>query len=341
MNTARAAAYLAKLPPAVAGNCGHRATFSAACRLVEFGLTIEQAAPLLAAWNETHCEPRWTEAELNHKLADAFKRTVPKPEFIAVTSRRSHATAKSHSPLPIHRAVSKTSLISNPSAANFPEPELLKLAPHFQPGTSQDIDALAQLRGLSRAGIDVARSRGLLRFGRYHGAPAWFVLDASHRNGCARRMDGATWGNTGAKSFVFRGADASRPIGIAEAQPFDVILLCEGAPDLLAAFHFIATQGRAADCAPVAMLSAAYNIPPQSLAMFAGKRVRIFAHSDAMGFSAAARWRAQLKSHATEIDAFSFAGICDRAGDDVKDLNGFANCEASDENKNHLANLLP
>ena len=177
----RARAYLAKLPPAVAGNGGHRATFAAACRLVEFGLTIEQAAPLFAAWNETHCSPKWTETELSHKLADAFKRTVPKPEFIS-------AQVKSHSPLPVHRPVSKSPLISNPSAPNFQEPELVTLAPRFHAGTSQELDALATMRGLSRAGIDVASSRGLLRFGRYHGAPAWIVLDQSHRNGCARRV---------------------------------------------------------------------------------------------------------------------------------------------------------
>lgn len=43
----------------------------------------------------------------------------------------------------------------------------------------------------------------------------------------------------------------------------------------------------------------------------------------------------------TKIDAFSFAGIYDRDGRDVKDLNGFAQCEASGENEKHLANLLP
>ena len=302
----RAAAYLAKLPPAVAGNGGHRATFAAACRLVEFSLSFEQAAPLLAAWNETHCQPQWTAAELNHKLADAFKRTSAKPEFLAA-----------------------------------PESELETLAPRFQPGTSHEIDALAKMRGLSRAGIALASARGLLRFGRYHGTPAWSILDASHRNGCARRMDGTTWRHTDAKSLIFRGSFAQWPIGISEAQSFAVILLCEGAPDLIAAFHFIAAQGREADCAPVAMLSAAYNIPPPTLTMFAGKRVRIFAHDDATGYRAAARWQAALEPHAAMVDAFAFAGIRTRAGQAAKDLNGFAQCEATDENEKLLANLLP
>ena len=154
-------------------------------------------------------------------------------------------------------------------------------------------------------------------------------------------MDGLPWGNTGAKSLVFRGSFGQWPVGIAEAQPFAVILLCEGAPDMLAAFHFIVTHGREADCAAVAMLSAAYNIPPETRAMFAGKRVRIFAHDDASGYRAAVRWQAALETHAREVDAFSFAGIRTRDGNAANDLNGFAQCEANDDNGKLLANLLP
>jgi hypothetical protein len=337
----RAAAYLAKLPPAVAGNGGHRATFAAACRLVEFSLSFEQAAPLLAAWNETHCQPQWTAAELNHKLADAFKRTSAKPEFLAARNRVAIASATAQKPSVRTAGTQSNRATTQMRAANFPESELETLAPRFQPGTSHEIDALAKMRGLSRAGIALASARGLLRFGRYHGTPAWSILDASHRNGCARRMDGTTWRHTDAKSLIFRGSFAQWPIGISEAQSFAVILLCEGAPDLIAAFHFIAAQGREADCAPVAMLSAAYNIPPPTLTMFAGKRVRIFAHDDATGYRAAARWQAALEPHAAMVDAFAFAGIRTRAGQAAKDLNGFAQCEATDENEKLLANLLP
>jgi hypothetical protein len=67
----RARAYISKLPPAIAGQRGHRATFTAACRLVEFGLPDSQAWQLLCEWNQTHCQPAWTERDLRHKLADA------------------------------------------------------------------------------------------------------------------------------------------------------------------------------------------------------------------------------------------------------------------------------
>src|SRR5262245_2776174 len=79
----RAAAYLAKLPCAISGSGGHARTFAAACRLVEFGLSVEQAAPVFAAWNETHCQPRWTDAELRHKLTDAYRHSLPQHRFAA------------------------------------------------------------------------------------------------------------------------------------------------------------------------------------------------------------------------------------------------------------------
>jgi len=71
----RARAYLAKLDPAVEGRGGDKQTFKAACYLVvDFGLSPEQALPLLVEWNRTHCRPPWTEADLVHKLQEADRR---------------------------------------------------------------------------------------------------------------------------------------------------------------------------------------------------------------------------------------------------------------------------
>ena len=69
----RARAYLAKIEPAVSGEGGHNRTFRAACVLThKFGLTFEQAWPLLKEWNE-RCQPPWSDVELVHKLDDALK----------------------------------------------------------------------------------------------------------------------------------------------------------------------------------------------------------------------------------------------------------------------------
>lgn len=72
----RACAYLARVPGAVSGYGGHKATFKVACKLVEFGLDDRAAFALLSEWNE-RCEPPWTERELTHKLEDARKVATP------------------------------------------------------------------------------------------------------------------------------------------------------------------------------------------------------------------------------------------------------------------------
>jgi replicative DNA helicase len=66
----RARNYLMKVPPAVSGEGGHNQTFKAACILMRFGLTQEEALEVFREWNET-CQPPWEEKELLHKLEDA------------------------------------------------------------------------------------------------------------------------------------------------------------------------------------------------------------------------------------------------------------------------------
>ena len=66
--------YLQQIPGAVAGDHGHDRTFRAACVLVlGFGLSIDEAMPLLREWNLT-CQPAWTDAELLHKIEGADAR---------------------------------------------------------------------------------------------------------------------------------------------------------------------------------------------------------------------------------------------------------------------------
>jgi putative DNA primase/helicase len=72
----RARAYLSRIPGAVSGQHGHDHTFHVACALVEgFALSIEEARPLLEEWNQT-CDPPWSQAEIEHKLADAAKKAT-------------------------------------------------------------------------------------------------------------------------------------------------------------------------------------------------------------------------------------------------------------------------
>jgi hypothetical protein len=199
--------------------------------------------------------------------------------------------------------------------------------PDFHTGTAADFKQLADLRNIGREGIEWASERGLLCFAKLKDCPAWIITDSARLNAQARRMDGRQWEHIAAKVWTLPGAWASWPIGIKEAKDFPAIALCEGAPDLLAA-HYLALWEQAphhatrdVQCSPVAMLGASQRIHADALPMFTGKRVRIFGHDDDAGRGAVTRWAAQLESVGANVDAFTFAGLQQKDGKPVNDLN--------------------
>jgi len=213
--------------------------------------------------------------------------------------------------------------------------------PTLAPGIGQPeaLVALAVLRHVSREGVDLMAARGLLHFGRWMDSPAWFVTDSANVNAQARRMDGQLWGGIGAKAQTMPGSRAAWPIGAPEAQDRRVLLVCEGAPDLLAAFAFIAAHGREEDTSAVAMLGAGHAIPADALPLLASKRIRIMAHADPAGIRAAARWAEQLETVGAAVDVANLAGLLMADGSPVKDLN---DCTRLDPKQTlELQNLIP
>jgi hypothetical protein len=327
--TERARAYITTLPPAMAGQRGHAATFAAACRLVEFGLSPDQAFPLLLEWNQTHCKPLWTEGELRHKLTDAFRVTLPKEQFTQ-WGRQPNRTLGYWQKPSVATADTQTKRARTGFSGSFFEES---------PSESQ-FSSLASLRGLSTEGVRLAHDRGLLRFGQHQKRGAWFILDGSRRVAQARRLDGQPW-TEDAKAWTLGGSQATWPVGVEEAALFPFIAFCEGGPDLLAAFHFIWAESRERDCAAVAVLGGA-NIHAAALELFAGKRIRIFRHLDDMGNAAMNRWAEQLTAAGADVDAFNFAGLSQSDAQPVKDLNDCAHIDADHfETHRCLWNLLP
>jgi len=79
--TERARRYISTLPKAVAGQGGHDATFRCACVLVHgFDLGEAAALSLLSEWNGTHCDPQWSQKELEHKVRSAASSASEKPK---------------------------------------------------------------------------------------------------------------------------------------------------------------------------------------------------------------------------------------------------------------------
>ena len=69
----RCRAYLAAMDPAVSGDHGHDQTLRAACECYRFGCGDAEALALVKEFN-SRCQPPWSDAELQHKLADARRK---------------------------------------------------------------------------------------------------------------------------------------------------------------------------------------------------------------------------------------------------------------------------
>ena len=231
----------------------------------------------------------------------------------------------------------KKALPAAPEARQRPE------FPTFDSGSAADFKQLAGLRNLSVEGLQLAGERGLLWFAVLRGFDAWIVTDGERVNAQARRLDGGSWEHLdGAKSWTLRGSWAAWPIGAKESQPYPAIALCEGAGDLLAAFHFIHCEGREGNVAPVALLGASQRIHEDALPLLAGKRVRLYPHTDNAGNDAADRWARQLESVGADADAFDFAGLHQTNGEAVGDLNDCSSICADDFEANpELSGMLP
>lgn len=76
----RAVAYLDAMPPAVSGQGGHNATYTAATAMVYgFDLGRDRALALLLAHYNPRCQPPWSEKDLRHKVEDADKEQYDHP----------------------------------------------------------------------------------------------------------------------------------------------------------------------------------------------------------------------------------------------------------------------
>ena len=231
---------------------------------------------------------------------------------------------------------------ASPSAASMPERRERPALPMMRKGKTEDFERLAELRNLHPEGVHLVSKRGLLWFSRLRGCDAWLVTDSERVNAQARRLDGQPWAHVGAKAWTLRGSWANWPVGIREAQPFQIVALAEGGPDLLAACHFVFCEQREADVAPVGIMGAGQRIHGDALTLFSGKRVRIFTHTDKDGRAAARRWAAQLESVSAIVDAFDFTGLRRAYGSPVGDLNDLTSIHADDfEREQAVSKLLP
>jgi hypothetical protein len=173
-----------------------------------------------------------------------------------------------------------------------------ELQTRLRKGTPDELDALAQLRGLpSIGGLELATAANQLWFAdvRDDGfdCPCWILTDDTRLNAQARKMDGSLWADLKDKKCkTIKGCMASWPVGLHGINGKDIAMV-EGSPDHLAAWHYIWSAKAQDRITPVSMLGASMNLPEETRPLFNKKRVFAFPHNDEAGAEAMAKWESQ------------------------------------------------
>lgn len=298
----RASAYLERMPPAIAGSGGSTATFNAAAALTRgFAMSEEDALPLLLAWNQTHCQPPWREADLRQKLRSA------------ATSTR-----------PLGYLLNDAETVPIPVTSGFGMDDEKKARqrhswPAFKAPTLAEIETISRLRHLPGSALRTAADAGLLRVARYEQADCYILTEGTFAQ--ARRLDGLPLpirdGVSKAKNLP--GAVGAF-IGAGLLDEVSNVLLVEGCIGLLEALGCIAladAQGWTAIAATSA--GSRFNRAPALLARLKGRRVRIVPDADEAGLEAAATWLADMENAGAFVDAIKVPPECKDLGPIVSD----------------------
>jgi hypothetical protein len=298
----RAAAYLERMPPAIAGSGGHAATFNAAAVLTRgFAMPEADALPLLLSWNQTHCQPSWSEADIRRKLRSA------------ATSTR-----------PLGYLLKDAETLWTPCASGFASDDEKKARqreswPTFRAPTLTEIETISRLRHLPGSALRTAADAGLLRVGNCEHAACYILTEGHFAQ--ARRLDGLPLpikdGVSKAKNLP--GAVGAF-IGASLLGEVSNVLLVEGCIGLLEALGSIAladAQGWTAIAATSA--SSRFHRAPDLLARLKGRRVRIVPDGDEAGLEAAATWLAAMDHAGAFPDAIELPPECKDLGPIISD----------------------
>lgn len=201
---------------------------------------------------------------------------------------------------------------------------------------SRTVKALCDLRQWHQEdpGIALAIERGNLRFGYSQrawklGAPdrvsCWFMGSPSSTYCEARRLDSLEWWG-GGKARIIGGSHKGMPLGIQEAKRFPQVYMAEGGPDYVRAHTLAAMHEAPGTVGVIGMLGGKFELSDKAVETLRGKAIRILAHSDEAGRSAAMRWAGTLRRAGALVAVIHVGEVAEEAripagkGFDLDDL---------------------
>ncbi len=225
--------------------------------------------------------------------------------------------------------------------------------PRLEVPTAAELEQLAGLRGLQVAGLKAAVGTGVLwatdwpwrwdGTARRHVRAAdavrsWVVTDDSRWTAQYRRLDGGLYeiggdGGEARRSKSWSTRNVAWPVGCGNLGSVGRVVLVEGSPDVLAAFHFLRGWGLLGSVGVCGVLGASNRLAEEAMGCFKDREVRIFAHADVArdgrrsGWEGGLRWQSQLAEAGASVSVANLEGLVRRSGERVKDVNDLAWCD--------------
>lgn len=224
----------------------------------------------------------------------------------------------------IHRDLNRGNNSSSPT--HYSKPQLEMRLP-----TSIELTAISRQRGgLGITALQEAVRRGHLRVGTLYGFKSWLLTDASGKVIQGRRIDHDSPSRYPfarlkyPKAMNAKHSDPNWPLGILETENYPNVVLVEGGPDFLSAFHWLEREGILDQTQPIAFLGGENNFTPETSTRLANKKVMMFPHADSAGTHSEAIWKQALDSAGVRnlkiMDFKRIASLSQITGP-VKDLN--------------------
>jgi hypothetical protein len=219
----------------------------------------------------------------------------------------------------------KLAPIPKPTADSDTEDKRRKRAawPIMECPTVEEKGAIATLRHLPVEGPQWAAIDAALRMATVDGERCWIIRSTCGKNAQARRLDGQKFGDLKAKTLP--GAVATLPVGNYHDTRWPAVALVEGGPDVLAAYAAIYRLGLLDTVAVCGMLGASMRPPFGAVATMRGRRVRIFAHNDPAGQTAADSWARLIHNAGGTVDIWA----PEKEGADLNDIFTLPEAEVS------------
>lgn len=297
----RAASYLERMPPSIAGSGGSNDLFNAAVVLIRgFAISEADALPILTRWNQTHCQPSWSLPELRHKLKDASTSSRPFGYLLKDDAPTRDRTA--------------------PDFENESEKKARqrKAWPEFKTLKPAGIETIAKLRHMMPDAVDLAHQHGFLKGAEIDGHRCFIIHEGTFAQ--ARRLDGlplTMHDGTESKTKNLLGSQGAF-IGQRWLGNTSHVLLVEGIIGLmeaLAAFLLVEDVKKNWSILAATSASSRFDRDRALLSRLTGKHVRIIPDNDEAGMNAAASWMADLKNAGATVDAKALPDGCKDLGD--------------------------